>query len=318
MTKLNILRIIDQYSWAYDWVAKDQKKFSKHNIIIKRFMDLNYSDFDDIDVVYMPGPDISQKVNMVFEEVKNRFPNIKIIGAYSGEVKQMYGNIDVLVSISAKYYPTVKNLYPDHPVLWLPECVDTDYWKKSQEYPSNFTLGWCGRPCTVKRPHLLDQLIYPVKRQQNWGREHFIPKDNQDDVKAFYESISALVLTSSSECMPRVVLEAMSMGRPVITTDVGSLRLVIHPDYIVPVLPESVCVYQMNSALEKLQKEQFDFLALGTFNRGIIQSNFSWNTQQEYWDSLYENTYLTKKQELLKIHQHYATRYKEVEPALCV
>jgi len=46
----------------------------------------------------------------------------------------------------------------------------------------------------------------------------------KDDVRPFIEDSSVYVLPSYREGTPRSVLEAMSMGRPIITTDVPGCR----------------------------------------------------------------------------------------------
>src|SRR6185295_10648982 len=47
------------------------------------------------------------------------------------------------------------------------------------------------------------------------------------DMASFYQSIDALVLSSRTEGFPNVVAEAMSHGKPVITTDVGDAALIV-------------------------------------------------------------------------------------------
>nr|WP_026304690.1 glycosyltransferase [Kaistia granuli] len=47
------------------------------------------------------------------------------------------------------------------------------------------------------------------------------------DMDAFYRSIDVLVLSSRTEGFPNVVAEAMSYGRPVVTTDVGEAAAVV-------------------------------------------------------------------------------------------
>ncbi|WP_245525535.1 glycosyltransferase [Mesorhizobium sp. M00.F.Ca.ET.216.01.1.1] len=48
-----------------------------------------------------------------------------------------------------------------------------------------------------------------------------------DDMDAFYRSIDVLVLSSRTEGFPNVVAEAMSYGKPVVTTDVGDAAAIV-------------------------------------------------------------------------------------------
>ncbi len=57
------------------------------------------------------------------------------------------------------------------------------------------------------------------------------------DVRPFVEQCHVYVLASYHEGMPRTVLEAMSMGRPILTTDVPGCRETVLPSkngYLVP------------------------------------------------------------------------------------
>ena len=84
--RLNILRIIDQFGWAYYYISKEQQLYSRHNIFYVRISDiLERFDSLDIDVMYLPCPDINKTIpNILIEKCRKR--GIKIIGAYSGEI----------------------------------------------------------------------------------------------------------------------------------------------------------------------------------------------------------------------------------------
>ncbi len=75
----------------------------------------------------------------------------------------------------------------------------------------------------------------------------------QEDVRASLGSASVFVLPSYREGMPRSVLEAMSMGRPVITTDAPGCRdTVIHGEngFLVPVKDVNSLVVSMQKFIE--------------------------------------------------------------------
>lgn len=79
-------------------------------------------------------------------------------------------------------------------------------------------------PKSVIEPYILDGTI------QRFNETH--------DVRGFYEKCSVYVLPSYREGTPRTVLEAMAMGRPIITTDTPGCRETVvdgYNGYLVPV-----------------------------------------------------------------------------------
>lgn len=57
----------------------------------------------------------------------------------------------------------------------------------------------------------------------------FLGFQSQSDLALLYQAADLLFLTSAFEGMPRCVLEALGCGLPVVTTDVGEVRLVVRP-----------------------------------------------------------------------------------------
>ncbi len=69
-----------------------------------------------------------------------------------------------------------------------------------------------------------------------------------DDVRSYYAQCSVFVLPSYSEGTPRTVLEAMAMGRPIITTDAPGCRETVKDGYngfIVPVRDAAALAHKM-------------------------------------------------------------------------
>jgi glycosyltransferase involved in cell wall biosynthesis len=65
----------------------------------------------------------------------------------------------------------------------------------------------------------------PLSEVQEWHNEGWIEYcGSTKDVRPFLNDCSVFVLPSYHEGMPRTVLEAMSVGRPILTTDVPGCR----------------------------------------------------------------------------------------------
>lgn len=316
---LEILRLIDQFGWAYSVIAREQARYSRHHITNARLQDMTIDKMKGIDILYIPGPNMGYsqiRDNIVAYARKNK---IRVVCGYAGEHEIMYPDADIIVAISAKFYPRLKELYKDRksPVIYLPESVDTNFFVPSENKPKEFTVGWSGRVADVKRCHLLDQLDFKVVRKSDHGPQFFKdPNRPMEPMRDFYHSLSALILTSKTECMPRVVLEAMSCGVPVISTDVGSLRMVMDHQWLVPVNPESVIVSEINKKLHQLKDWEHIRKQAGERNRRHIEDFFSWKVNQPMWDQFFDEIYKEHYKSILIYNEEYRKKYSEFEPNL--
>lgn len=97
-----------------------------------------------------------------------------------------------------------------------------------------------------------------------------------DDVREVIASASVYVLPSYREGTPRTVLEAMSMGRPVITTDVPGCRETVvdgHNGYLVPVRdPRSLA-----NAMARFIENPHTIAEMGLRGREIALSRYDVN-----------------------------------------
>ena len=94
-----------------------------------------------------------------------------------------------------------------------------------------------------------------------------------DDMAAFYRDIDVLVLSSRTEGFPNVVAEAMTHGRPVVTTDVGDAALVVgDTGVVVPPRDVQALAEGMRQMIDLGQDE---YAALSTAARHRIEAQFS-------------------------------------------
>jgi glycosyltransferase involved in cell wall biosynthesis len=101
---------------------------------------------------------------------------------------------------------------------------------------SNFTIGFVGRNSAEKRPELFFEVVKQTKIKAKAIGDNFDNfKTDFPEVDYFencnvpeiirnqFSGISLLIVSSSREGFPLVIMEAMEMGIPVIATDVGSI-----------------------------------------------------------------------------------------------
>ena len=304
---MKIAKVIDQFGWAYYFLDKEQQRYSEHEIVIQKY---NQIDLTGLDAIYIHGPDICPEAREICLQAKKL--GITVIGGHAGPTANMpvYPYLDLAVGISPQTLDFCREHY-DCPAVFLPEGVDTEFFKpvkhqsvstwmggRSQWHTvrerlpiphlinvASPVIGWAGRKHEVKRMHLLEQLDYHIEIQSQHGDEFFVEKSH-DHMLRFYSHIDILVMTSLSECMPRVVLEACSCGIPVVCTDVGAIRMILDPAWIIPVNPEQTVVDEMNKKLHELEDKNLR-QKVGADNRRRAEKTLSWKILSPYWDKAF-------------------------------
>lgn len=310
MNKLNILKVIDVYGWAYDFVDREQQKYSRHNIIIKKLFDLDINQINsNIDVIYFHAPNIENRVetNIINQINRNK---VKIIGGYGGETNALYPAADLIISISFPFVNILKEKY-QVPVIFLPESIDVNYWNVSRIFSKDsFIPGYAGKiHSAIKRPHLLDQLDYKIYKQTAWGNSFFVKNRNQQHMLDFYKNIDVLLILSKTECMPRVALEAMACGLPIISTDVGCMKMLLNKNWIVPNQSDQTIIFETNKKLKQL--ENFVLRKkTGESNKQRVHRFFNWQYNASLWDDVFELLYLNDIKQINNIVENYITPFK--------
>lgn len=137
---------------------------------------------------------------------------------------------------------------------------------------ANFTIGYVGRNSPEKRPELFFEIVRQTKIKAKAIGDNFdnfkidFPKvnyfENCNDpeiIRKQFSGITLLIVSSSREGFPLVIIEAMEMGIPVISTDVGSIA-------------EHV-INDVNGYLSGVDKEEFLRFAISKVNTIIQDKN---------------------------------------------
>lgn len=293
MARYKIARVIDQFGWCYNFIANEHAKYSKHEIIPVKYDEINVEEYD---MVYIHSPDIcTPQIERICNNCKAC--NIPVIGGYAGDpaywtnfVHKVYEHIDLAVGISPQTYKFCIENYPGR-AIFMPESVDNKFFVKGEDRGKyNFVVGWAGGlHKQVKRSHILDRLKYPVKKQAKWDVKEFVKDRTQNHMVDFYHGIDVLVVTSITECQPRVVLEAMACGKIVVSTDVGNIRMLIDEQWIVPKIPETLVIKEMNDRLRMLEENRSLRIEIAERNIEHVGKCFSWQSNVAYWDLVFES-----------------------------
>lgn len=151
----------------------------------------------------------------------------------------------VTVAIDGKTEATLKQYYPDK-VIKIPNPFDlsaVDRFIKTEPKKEVMFLGWCvktkgieelleawGR-ISVNCPDWILRIVGPCQEGYlNELRERY-PCENvifdgergHDDAMTLLNQTGIFILPSYTEGFPNVILEAMSLGKPIIATDVGAI-----------------------------------------------------------------------------------------------
>ena len=163
-------------------------------------------------------------------------------------------------------------------IQYIPNGIDLSYYKKTHVIkPSDapVTIGTVASVRTIKR---LDRLIncfkqlncdqpirlsivgdgdvLPQLKALAVGDERIVFHGFQKDPRAFIEEMDIFALTSDSEQMPYTVLEAMALGKPVVSTDVGDIKnMVSHENkpFVVPLEKNNQLISAFNLLISEPQ-----------------------------------------------------------------
>jgi glycosyltransferase involved in cell wall biosynthesis len=184
--------------------------------------------------------------------------------------------------------------------------------------PGTLKILYAGRGTAEKRVHLVDAIarasreagspvtaayMGDVDAGLRHGRnplDHFYGNlSDPFDIDSAYLSADILVITSSEEGFPMVVMEAMARGCAILATPVGDLPLHVKPGVngwlFSTVLDENKIVREGVSFLEEALKDPSMLESLGRNNREYAMAHFSIVQFEQRWRNLLDPLNSTKQ-----------------------
>lgn len=156
--------------------------------------------------------------------------------------ERAYGDLkkfDKVLCVSSKLRETATEL-GGNAITTLPGVDHAVFFPIDRPAGKSITVGWCGQSHGETKGYHeilvpLMQLGIPGIRWEVNSRTAENPL-SPDEMREWYAGIDVLLCTSCSEGSPMPPYEAMACGRPVISTDVGSMAQLITPEtgWIVP------------------------------------------------------------------------------------
>ncbi|WP_370479359.1 glycosyltransferase family 4 protein [Tamlana flava] len=167
----------------------------------------------------------------------------------------------------------------------------------------SFTIGFVGRNSTEKRPELFFDLVKDSKHRIKIIGDRFevfkkrYPNisflENCNDPKTIqnaFSEISVLIVCSSREGFPLVIMEAMALGIPVISTNVGSVEEHLKNGFNGYIADDNSEIGFLNFAQDKISKisnnlELYSKLAINA--RVYAESHFTLDAFKKEYNTLF-------------------------------
>lgn len=197
-----------------------------------------------------------------------------------GYLRNAYRNLSD--GIDTNYYKN-EGLHPskqgDVPIILLParvvpgkghrDLIDAARILKRKDF--HFKILFAGRISDVEFKQEIQKLL---REYELSDRVNFVGELTQEDLRGWYAASKVVVLPSEDEGLGRVLLEAQSMGVPVIAYDVGGVSEAVL-DGITGYLVRKGNIDNLASRIYELLKDDQMRESMGKAGRSFVEKNFS-------------------------------------------
>lgn len=190
-----------------------------------------------------------------------------------------------------------------------PEKNTTDIRKEFSLEEDDIVIGFIGRIVTAKGlEYLLDALPYlkgefksikflivgegslveelKERAKKNNIFDNILFTGKRRDIPEILASINIFVMPSIAEGFPNALLEAMAMGKPIVTTEVGGIPEIVKNGFNGLLVPPRDTV-SLSKAIKELISNDRLAAKLGQAARDLVHDNLSIKAIAQKWQSLY-------------------------------
>ena len=187
------------------------------------------------DIVHTHG----SKTTSIINSIKNNYKHVATVHGIKKK-KKVYEKCDLVIGVSNRAIEDINNKTLVISNWWNPKL------KKSIIRKNKYALA-VGRLEKVKGFDLLisswtniktklviigsgkekENLLNLIKKNNLSNKVEIVDEVKREDLISYYENASVLIVSSRDEGGPRVALEALYLGVPVISTDVGHMQEIL-------------------------------------------------------------------------------------------
>jgi len=195
--------------------------------------------------------------------------------------------------------------------IWIRSKIELPHKKITKDYHSKpLRLLFVGRDSIEKRPAIIAEIAKNIQRSGIDAEFGFagdvsksVPGDlrqyckfygdiNEDELNSLYEKTHILLIPSTTESGPLVLMEAMAYGAAIISTNVGFVQLYVKDGvsgYIVKeIAPDSGVIGQMTEKIRLLNNDRNLLKEMGEKNLVIARENFDISGFNKEYQQLFE------------------------------
>ena len=135
-------------------------------------------------------------------------------------------------------------------------------------------IVFAGRDNYVK---FVDQLLDVIRVKQMEDSIHFVGELSREEMRTYYALSSVVVLPSDNEGLGRVLLEAQSMGVPVVAYNVGGVSEAVL-DRVSGYLVDKGDIEDLAVRIGELLVDEMKRTVMGKAGRGFVEGKFSYSS----------------------------------------